>query len=250
MKSKLFLNLFFLGCLLIASTNSYSQDANDLLKKMEQLTLDIKDKSSNIKMTMINLKTNKEKVKRGVVMQKDGNKKLFRYTFPKSDEGIATLSLPNGEIYLYLPLFKKPKKITNLAESNMLNKSDFSIGDMATSAYSKNYNAKLIETTDTLYILDLTSSNEDLTYNHIVIYLNKEYYYPEKMEYFGKKDELEKIATSHYIKIDGFWIADEVTMETVKKKHKTTIVMTDTKINQGLNDDEFTVEKLKDSIEN
>ena len=52
------------------------------------------------------------------------------------------------------------------------------------------------------------------------------------------------------IKIDGLWVADEVTMETVKKKHKTTIVMTDTKVNQGLNDDEFTIEKLKDSIEN
>ena len=152
MNNRLFSNLFFLGCLLIIATNSYGQDANSLLKKMDQLTFDIKDKSSNIEMTMMNLKTKKKKVKKGIVIQKDGNKKLFRYTYPKSDEGIATLSLANGDIYLYLPLFKKPKKITNLAESNMLNKSDFSIGDMASSSYSEMYNAKLIETSNSFDI--------------------------------------------------------------------------------------------------
>lgn len=248
MRNKLFFNLIFLSFLLVFTTSSYSQDANSLLEKMDQLTFDIKDKSSNIEMTMVNLKTNKEKIKKGIVIQKDGNKKLFRYTFPKSDEGIATLSLPNGEIYLYLPLFKKPKKITNLAESKMLNKSDFSIGDMASKYYSENYNAELIETNETLYVLDLTSKKEDLSYDHIIIYMNKEYYYPEKMEFFSEKEELEKIATSQYVKIDGFWIADKVTMETVKKRHKTTIVMTEVKINQGLKDDEFTVEKLSDTI--
>jgi len=33
-------------------------------------------------------------------------------------------------------------------------------------------------------------------------------------------------------------------MENVKKKHKTTIIMTEININQGLSDDEFTLEKL------
>ena len=69
--------------------------ANDLLKKMDQTASKIKDKSSNIEMILVNLNTNKEKITKAVIIQKEGDKKLFRYNFPTSDEGIANLSLPN-----------------------------------------------------------------------------------------------------------------------------------------------------------
>ena len=218
-------------------------DANNLLKKMDQTTSKIKDKSSNIEMTLVNLNTNKEKIKKAVIIQKDGDKKLFRYTFPKSDEGIATLSLPNGEMYLYLPLFNKPKKITNLAEGN-LNKSDFSVKDMANMSYSENYDARIHQTRETVYVLDLNAKNNDLEYSHMIIYLNKKFFYPEKIEFYDQSGTIEKISTTKYIKIDGLWVANEVTMQNIKKRHQTTIIMTDIKINQGLSDDDFTLEKL------
>ena len=219
-------------------------DANNLLKKMDETASEIKDKSSDIEMVLLNLSTNKEKIKKAVIIQKDGDKKLFRYTYPKSDEGIATLSLPNGEMYLYLPLFKKPKKITNLAEGR-LNTSDFSVKDMANMSYSENYNAKIIQTRENVYILDLISKNVEVNYNHLIIYLNKKFFYPEKIEFYGKND-IEKISTTKYKKIDGLWVAHEVAMQNIKKSHKTTILMTNIKINQGLGDKEFTLEKLSE----
>lgn len=240
------ISLFFIcnNNLMLAQT----VDANDLLKKMDQTASKIKDKSSNIEMILVNLNTKKEKIKKAVIIQKDGDKKLFRYTFPESDEGIATLSLPNGEMYLYLPLFKKPKKITNLAEGS-LNKSDFSVKDMANISYSENYNAKIHQTRETIYILDLNSKNNDMEYNHLIVYLNKKFFYPEKIEFYGL-NSIEKISTTKYKKIDGLWVANEVTMQNIKKMHKTTIIMTDIKINQGLKDDEFTLEKLSGSNKN
>ena len=227
--------------LIIAQTG----DANDLLKKMDQTASKIKDKSSNIEMILVNLNTDKEKIKKAVIIQKDGDKKLFRYTFPKSDEGIATLSLPNGEMYLYLPLFKKPKKITNLAEGN-LNKSDFSVKDMASMSYSEHYTAKIHQTREKIYVLDLNSKNNDMEYNRLIVYLNKNFFYPEKIEFYGQ-NSIEKISTTKYEKIDGLWVANEVTMQNIKKMHQTTIIMSDIKINQGLKDDEFTLEKLSGS---
>ena len=229
--------------LLCYSGGIFGQDANSLLKKMDQTTLDIKDKTSNIEMVLMNLKTNKEKIKKAIILQKGRDKKLFRYTYPDSDKGIATLSLPNGEIYLYLPMFKKPKKITNLADSG-LNNSDFTVDDMVVKLYAEEYTAKIIETTDATYVLDLTAKDSDEEYNHVIVHIHKKLFYPVKFEYFDKKDSIEKVSTSKYIKIGGLWVANEVTMENVKKKHKTTIIMTDIKINQGLSDDEFTLEKL------
>ena len=221
-------------------------DANNLLKKMDQMASEIKDKSANIEMILVNLNTNKEKIKKAVIIQKDGDKKLFRYTYPKSDAGIATLSLANGEMYLYLPMFKKPKKITNLAQGS-LNTSDFSVKDMANMLYSENYDAKIHQTRKTIYILDLNSKNDEVEYKHLIIYLNKEFFYPEKIEFYDKNRTIEKISTTEYEKIEGLWVANRVNMQNIKKRHKTTIIMTDIKINQGLKDDEFTVEKLGSS---
>ena len=237
----LFLLLVVCNCgILYAQT----ADANSLLKKMDQTASQIKDKSSNIEMILVNLNTKKEKIKKAVIIQKDGDKKLFRYTYPKSDEGIATLSLPNGDMYLYLPMFKKPKKITNLAEGS-LNTSDFSVKDMASMSYSENYDAKIHQSRETSYILDLNSKNNEVEYDHLIIYLNKKFFYPEKIEFYGQKG-IEKISTTKYQKIDGLWVANEVTMQNIKKRHQTTIIMTNIKINQGLKDDEFTLEKLSD----
>ena len=244
MKKKLFHIILILLFIVINSNLIFAQttEANSLLKKMDQKAFAIKDKSSNIEMILVNLNTDKEKIKKAVIIQKDGDKKLFRYTYPKSDEGIATLSLPNGEMYLYLPLFKKPKKITNLAEGS-LNTSDFSVKDMANMSYSENYNAEIVQKRETNYVLDLNSKNDDVEYKHLVVYIHKEFFYPEKIEYYGE-NAIEKISTTKYKKIDGHWVAYEVTMQNIKKMHKTTIVMTDIKINQGITDDEFTLEKL------
>ena len=227
---------------------SQETDASNLLKKIDQTASAIKDKSANIEMILVNLKKtkeDKEKIKRGFIKQKDSNKKMFRYTYPKSDVGIATLSLPKGDIYLYLPMFKKPKKITNLASGNKFNKSDFSFNDMSTASFAENFYAEIIHINDTNFVLDLVSINNDMNYNRMIIIVNKKHSYIEKAEYYNDEGVLEKRSTSQYQKIDGHWVVNEVSMENVKKAHKTTIILTDIKINQGLKDDEFTVEKLR-----
>lgn len=231
--------------LIYSGLRVYGQtDADQLLIKMDETVFAAKDKSSSIKMVMINQKSGKEKTKKAVMMQKGVDMKLFRYTFPKSDSGIATLSLPNNEIYLYLPLFKKPKKITNLAEKNAFNQSDFSVSDMATKSYAENFTAELVSTNEYTYVVDLKPKSDESSYSHLVVYINKEYFYPEQFDYYNKKNQLVKKATYNYTKINNYWISDVVSMEDLKKDHKTTIYMSDIKINQGLKDELFTLENL------
>ena len=242
--NRTFLIIIFFS-LIYSSLKVYGQnDADQLLVKMDDVVFAAKDKTSSIKMVMVNQKSGKEKTKKAVMMQKGADMKLFRYTFPKSDSGIATLSLPNNEIYLYLPLFKKPKKITNLAEKNAFNQSDFSVSDMATKSYAENFTGKLLSTDDATYVVELKSKSDDSQYSRMIVYINKKYFYPEQFDFFDKKNQMVKKAIYHYIKIQGYWISDEVSMEDLKKNHKTTIYMTDIKINQGLKDELFTLENL------
>jgi outer membrane lipoprotein-sorting protein len=231
-----------LSFLFVANVNG-QDDAGRVLTKMDNTMMAVEDKVADIEMEMTNLNTGKGNVKRALFMQKGADKKIFRYTFPKSDEGIATLTLP-GEVYLYLPMFKKPKKITNMAQSNTFNKSDFSLSDAGLMPYAKFFAPEMLNTTASDYVLDLIPKQEIDNYSHLIVTINKKYYYPEKIEYFDKKKNKIKEAIYKYQDIDGYWIADVVTMTDLKKNHKSTLTMTNVKVNQGLTDEDFTVEKL------
>jgi outer membrane lipoprotein-sorting protein len=237
-KSLFIITLFSFGAL-----GLQAQDALTIVEKLDANLAKIKDKSVDIEMTMSNLKTGKSKVKKAELLQKGETKKLFRYTFPESDAGIATLTLPNDEIYLYLPMFKKPKKITNMAESNAFNKSDFSLDDMASSDFAEKYSAGLMTYEGDAFKVMLTPKDAKSPYSKLVMYINKSQYTTEKIEYYVKT-EMQKFALYNYRKVSDVWVADEVSMEDVKKQHKTTLKMTNIKINQGLDDSLFALESL------
>ncbi len=237
------IQLFLILSLAFTANVKGQEDANKILSKMDHTRLAVEDKVADIEMEMTNLNTGKGNIKRAILMQKGDDKKIFRYTFPESDKGIATLTLP-GEVYLYLPMFKKPKKITNMAQSNSFNKSDFSLADAALMPYAEKFTAKMLKSTDTGYVIDLLPKQEIDNYSHLIITVSKKFYYPLKIEYFDKKNKKIKEAVYKYQDINGYWTADVIIMTDLKKKHKTTLKMTNVKINQGLKDSIFTVEKL------
>jgi outer membrane lipoprotein-sorting protein len=233
-----------LNLALLFSLPVQAQDnAAQILAAMDKVLLAPRDKELNLEMVMTDLKTNKEKIKKAKIYQKGTDKKLFIYTYPQSDKGIATLSLPD-ELYIYLPMFKNPKKITNMAEGNSFNKSDFSLEDMPSKPYSKSFEPTLVSSDASAWVLALKPKEDKPTYSKLVVTVNKAHHYPEKIEYYDKKGTKIKEAVYHFRKIGNYWVSDKVTMTDLKKKHNTAITMTDIRLNQGLKDSIFTLEHL------
>jgi outer membrane lipoprotein-sorting protein len=244
MKTKVLLLIIVLIGLLIPDTKGQSRlDAKKILSKTDQINLAVKDKSANIKMVMVRLKNGKEKIKKAVIFQKGADRKLFCYVYPKADSGIAFLSLPNHQIYIYLSLFKKAKKITNIAQRDY-NNSDFSFQDMSSQSFSANFIPELLRRNDTAYIIKLIPKKHNIKYDHALAMINRQYFYPEQISYFNRKEDMIKQATYHFIKLKGIWVAKEVDMTDFDKNHMTRIIMSDIKINTGLRDEMFTVENL------
>ncbi len=236
----------FIAFILISTVllSAFSPDEpGSILAKIDQTQGAIKDKTADVEMQMINLKSGSKKIKKAHFYQKGLDHKLFKYIYPKSDEGIATLTIP-GAVYLYLPMFKKPKKVTNMAEGNAFNKSDFSLEDMNSKSYSELYTAVKLNDEDGNIVLDLKPKDSESSYSHIVAQFNKQYYYPVKFVYYDKKGTKLKVALYHHSKINGLWVVDQINMTNVKKNHRTLFIMTNIKINTGLSDDLFTVEKM------
>lgn len=220
-----------------------AQDASSLLKKMDNVIFSPKDKQGNVEIYLINNQGN-EKVREAIMKQKGTDRKLYRYTKPESQAGISTLSLPDGITWLYMPAFGKPKKISRLAKSQAFTGTDFSYEDMATTPYSDRYTPKLLETKDENYILEIIPKDEGSKYSKIIVTLNKENFYPEKMEFYDVVDRKFKEATYDYERIGEYWNARQVIMADLSKQHMTKIILKDVKFDQGIPDEEFTLEKL------
>ena len=134
--------------------NGSGQDAVAVLEKMDKIFYSPADKQGKVTIILTD-KTGKEKIREAQMMQKGRDKKLYRYTKPESQLGVATLSLPNGVMWLYMPAFEKPKKISMLAKKQSFTGTDFSYEDMATTPYSDRFTPDSLVTEQDLYVLRL-----------------------------------------------------------------------------------------------
>ncbi len=224
------------------SLHTSGQDPVTLLKNMDSLMLSPIDKQGDIKIILTN-KDGKEKIREATMMQKGTDYRLYRYTQPESQAGIATLSMPDGVMWLYMPAFKKPKKITLLAKSQAFTGTDFSYEDMESKPYSERYTPELLRTKDNAYVLKLMPTSNKSSYSQVNVTLDKTNYYPILIEYF-KRDKKIKEATYKYQKIGQYWNAEEVMMTDLKKRHSTKILLSNIKFDRGLTDENFTIESL------
>jgi outer membrane lipoprotein-sorting protein len=243
MKSiKIFKQIFLVSILLIAFS-AYSQDANEILGKMDDIIFAPKDKQATVQITTY--KGGKEdKIREAELLEKGPERKIYRYTKPESQAGIATLSLPGDIMWMKMPAFEKPKKISMLAKSQALNNTDFAWEDIPRKPYSERFTPTLKKVESDVYVLELAPISEKSSYSRLVVFIDKANNYPTRIEYYDRGGKLEKVATYVYRKIGNYWNASEVTMKDMKKQSSTSITMTEVMFDQGIPDEEFTEENF------
>jgi outer membrane lipoprotein-sorting protein len=144
-----------------------------------------------------------------------------------------------------MPAFEKPKKISMLSRSQAFTGTDFSYEDMATTPYSTRFTPTLQSTGSDDYVLQLIPKSDKSIYAKIILRVNKTNGYPIWMKYYNVQGRMFKEATYTYEKIGKYWNAAEVVMKDLEKNHITKIRLTNIKFDQGLSDDIFLVDKMK-----
>lgn len=231
-------------CIMVSGMNGIkAQNAAELLSRMDKVIFAPKDKQAKVNITVFN-DSKDDKVREAVLFQKGADKKIYRYTQPEKQKGVATLSLPGDVMWLYMPAFENPKKISLLAKSQAFTGTDFSYEDIPNQPYSDRYTPRIIATEVNSYVLELVPKSDKSNYSKLVATIDKTHSYPIRIFYYDKAGNLAKEAKYVYSKINGYWNADEVTMSDLKKKSSTRITMSEVKFDQGLPDDLFTVEKF------
>ena len=243
------LKLSILVCALLIMTGTTNhvnaQDANEMLQKLDEVLYSAKDQQNKITIILIDKKGNESK-READVIQKGNDMRLFRFTSPASQEGIAFLSLPKDVMYIYMPAFGKERRIASHVKNQKFAGTDFSYDDMEAKLYSSKYDPEIVGQDDETYTLKLVPKPGTKTdISKQVLKINNKDFYPVSGEYYDKGGNKFKEATYQYEKVGNYWSSKEIYMKDLKKNHSTKMIVSDVIFDQGLSDDEFTVRKLK-----
>ena len=228
----------------------YSSDALDLIHQMESIS-----KPNDIKVN-ITLEIRRKKVKTlnfRSIIKNNGKKQIIWFTNPPSEKGISFLKITeenfSEDLRMWLPAFKKVRRISSSKKSNSFMGSDFSYEDLF-NRNKQNYTYRLlpeIKTRDeSCHVLE-SIPNEDLksNYSKHITWISKSNLIPIKEKSYDKNNDPIKEKQFYYRKIDGFWIAKEIEIKNIKNNKSSKVIIDNIKINTNVEDEIFQEKNLK-----
>lgn len=244
---------FLLSLLIMTST--YAITGLEVMQKVDKANDDFKGSSSQMSLTLINAYGEKlDRVMQSSVLedQKEGNKSITEFVEPLDVKGTKlltwTMKEENNKQWLYLPRFKRIKKITSSGQSGSFMGSEFSYEDIAGNELSK-YEYKLLKEDDKTWTVE-SKPKVDSGYSKIVTMIDKSKLIPIKAQYFDRKGDLLKISTMSDIaqyKVYGktFNFANKIKMENVQTKKSSIISWKERKLGVSHKESDFKSTKLK-----
>jgi len=242
-----FVVVLFAATILISRPLSAQQpSAEQILTKFESVINAPKDQDLRAKLVLIDSKGN-EKERTITMLQKGDDKRLVRFLTPADQRGIGFLGLRNDVQYIYLPAFKKVRRIASHIKNQSFAGTDFTYDDIGTLKYSDDYNPKLAKTTAEHYVLELTpKEGKNKDYGKLKIWVRKDIFYPVKTEFYDKGGKLWKVMERRNIEsISKYWVSEEVEVKDLKDEHSTKMILSEIKFDTKLSDDLFTERNLE-----
>ena len=241
--------LLFSGIMAYAGTET-TLTVDEIMDKMEETAPDFTTQKTISEMVLID-EDGKEEVREMIMFsQKEEDEKtstLMRFLSPKSVKGVTLLNIDDGEkIYLYMPAYNKPRRIAGSSKSDEFMGTGLSYEDMSMDYQDKEYEKTLLQETDEVYIVEVLPSGEDLSYEKIIVHVDKAKFYARKVEFYETSDELTKILTINKIKIEdkNKITPMEIEFTDIEDGDKTKIVIKEMEYNLELSSDFFSIRTL------
>jgi len=236
---------FSLFCLTANGAPEASPTPEEILTKMEATINGFQDQQMDVTMTIVDTDGSRKSYD-NMIYQKGDVKRYIIFTSGEN-KGMATLIEDPSHIYVYLPGFKKVRRVAAHNMNQTFAGSDFSNEDMAMVSWTKTYDVKLEkEDPDYWYLLATPKAGLESQYSKVIIKIDKKTYIQMMCEYFNKAGEKVKVFTMADIKdYNGVKRASKVVLADPRTKHSTELLIKDFKVNQGLKDDMFTVRQLQ-----
>ena len=220
--------------------------ATEVLRKSDAVMNAPQDQELELNLILVDMDGDR-KERRASMLQKGSEKRRIKFLSPADQKGIAFLDLPGDRMYLYLPAFRKVRRIAGHIKNQKFAGTDLTYNDLATTNYADEYDATFADKTETNFVLDLVPKNGvEKDHSRLRAWVRVDNFYTEKTEYYGHDNSLQKTSERRKIeKVGTYWIAREFEVHDVKEDHRTIIILEKVNFDTGLSDKLFTERNLK-----
>ena len=215
-------------------------------------SLQNKKKPDNIKsvLTMTSIKKGKTNTSKFISWSKNsGEFQLMWFIGPKQFKGTSFLNV-KGNMTMWLPSYKKIRKIGSKGKNKSfmnsdLSYADFDIRDIDMYTYKKNDEYELYDNQECYIIISFPKNIESSNYSKHKTWISKKDLKPLKEISFDQEGEPIKEKIFSYTKKDSLDIIQSLIVKNLQKNTYTTLNVEDIKLNTDLNIDYFKEINLK-----
>jgi outer membrane lipoprotein-sorting protein len=184
----------------------------------------------------------------------DGDKSLLTFDNPRDIKGTAFLShthsLTPDDQWLYLPALKRVKRISSSNKSGPFVGSEYAYEDLASQEVEK-YKYKwlrdeVVDSRDN-FVIERYPQYEHSGYTRQIVWLDKEMYQPNKLEFYDRKNaSLKTLRFLDYKQyLDQYWRPGAMEMTNHQTGKSTTLSWENYQFKTGLSDRDFDKNTLK-----
>ena len=231
---------------------SYAQSGIEIAKMVDLRKIP-KDQSNITKMVLTN---SKGKQRTNIVKSKsmDGNKKqIMWFMEPKDDKGVAFLKIENDgkddEMRMWLPAFKKVRRISSKKRGDSFMGSDLSYEDLSTRKIADHDYSRLDDQTlnsKLCYVLEISpKKGANSSYSKHISWIEQSTLMVLKEESFDKRGQLKKKKEFLNKELNDYLVMERIFVEDVQKKHSTEVTFAEYEVDTGISIKLFQEKNLK-----
>lgn len=217
------------------------------------------DFSSDVTMTLHH--ANGKQIKRYLTVKSlevadDGEMRLFIFSKPRDIKGTAVLNhshiLDDDDQWIYLPAFKRVKRISSSNKTGAFVSSEFSYEDLTSMEVDKfSYHYIGEDTLDGLpvFVVEMAPAYQDSGYTRQVAYIDQAEYLFRKIEFYDLDNTLSKtLSLQDYNQyLEQFWRPSTTLMVNHQNNNQTVMKWENIEFKKGLSANHFNKNALKRS---
>jgi len=184
----------------------------------------------------------------GFEVQNKGTKRLVKFQSPSDMRGTRVLVLSRQQMWVYLPAYKKVRRVASHVKQQGFMGTMYSDEDMSTTHYGEAYDAAVVSEDDAQITLKLTpKANSKSGYASLEMVLRRDLMLPSEIRFFNDVGQHIKTESRPEYDCAGDLCTPRVMkmVDHTRGDAFTTLEAKERRVNQGIGDSVFSVRSLE-----
>lgn len=220
-------------------------DAAEILQRMDAAISGYEDQAMDVTMTIVDMDGSRKSYD-FTILQKGTRLRMIRMLSGEL-KGMATLVEDRDRVYVYLPGFKKVRRVAAHNMNQTFAGSDFTNDDMAATTWADEYDGVIERQDDANWYVRCTKKpGSKAQHEKALLTIDKRRFYQVGAEYQDASGTaIRRLDGSNLKNFDGAERFATVVMTDLRSGHKTILTIRDFRVDRGLADGLFTTRELE-----